>query len=90
MLFYLFLSLIALACYLVYTYYIKPRNQCKHYVKLFKSMGYRVYELPFKPLSATIYDLYNSDSQTKGDALYTNKTVFQDYDIIVTNIVHYP
>lgn len=40
---YLYLSLFLGAIYLFYVFYIKPKSLCKYYVKMLKSMGYKVY-----------------------------------------------
>lgn len=53
-------------------------------------MGYKVYRLPFKPFSATLYELYSQYGEQKGDACYANKHIYKDYDVIISNIVFYP
>ena len=47
--------LVAVATYLLYTFYYKPRQIHNQYLKTFKQLGYRVFDLPFKPFGAPIY-----------------------------------
>lgn len=53
----LLLSLLTIlvVTYLSYALYIKPLKERKHYVKLFKSKGYKVHEFPFSLFSAPYY-----------------------------------
>lgn len=83
-------TVVLLLTYIYFTFYLKPQKSCKRYSELLKSMGYRVYELPFRPFSATLYELYNEYSQTKGDPCYLNKEVFKNYDVVISNLLNYP
>lgn len=47
MLTYLLLALLLASLYFFYRYYFKPRAEIKRYVKIFKSLGYSVYEQQF-------------------------------------------
>jgi hypothetical protein len=52
-------ALVVVVTYLYLKFYLKPKQACKRYARMLKDMGYRVYELPFRPLGATLYQLYN-------------------------------
>ena len=41
--------------YWVYKWVIKPMKEKKRYAKLFRSHGYKVLELPFKPIGAPYF-----------------------------------
>jgi len=79
-----------LVAYFVNKYYIKPLKLRKHYLSTFKKLGYKVYELPFKPFGAPIYESHAYYSREKKDALYGSKYVYQGYDIVLGNILNLP
>ena len=62
-----------MAVYLFYSRYLLPKQQMAHYVKQFKSQGFRVLESPFNPLSAAYYDIIFKARTEKGDPFYHHK-----------------
>jgi len=49
---YFILSIIIVFSWLAYVFYFRPKKMIAYYKKTFESLGYRVYELPFKFLDA--------------------------------------
>lgn len=52
-------AVVVILTYVFFTFYMKLKKACQRYSAKLKEMGYRVYELPFRPFSATLYELYN-------------------------------
>lgn len=77
-------------CYFSYKLYIKPKKICEHYVKILKGLGYKVFTFPFQPFSVPFFQQYINSFQTKGDSFYLSKNTLKSYDVIVTNLNHYP
>lgn len=50
-------------------------------------MGYKVYNTPFTPLGIPFLSVIQKDTK-EGDALKVCKTIYRDYDVILTNSVH--
>ena len=86
----LWIALIFLVAYLLNKFYLQPMRVRKQYMKTLKNLGYRVYELPYKPLGAPIFESMAKYEVEQKDALYGNKYVYQGYDVIMTNILNFP
>ena len=85
------LLLIALVLgYVLYRFYFWPRRVKKHYVKLFRSMGYKVYELPFSFMGAPLFEQMSRDFKNHQDAIYSLKHVYAGNDMVVGNVFGYP
>ena len=74
---------------LVTTYflYIMPYLEFKRYAKLIRSLGYSVYEAPFRPWSTTFNDDMKEDARDYDDACWKEKHIYNKYDVIIEN--HY-
>jgi hypothetical protein len=90
MLLLLSLALVLGLAYFLHKYYIKPLKLRRHYLNIFKKLGYKVYELPFKPFGAPNYDAHAYYTAQKKDALYGSKYVYQGYDVVLGNILNLP
>ena len=83
-------GIIFLLSFLFYYFYLKPMSIRKQYLKNLRALNYRVFELPFKPFGAPVYEVMQRYEKEKKDALYGNKYVYQGYDVVLTNILNYP
>lgn len=52
----LLLLIIGLLTYLIYVLYVRPIRLKAHYSKLFRDLGYKVYEKPYQMHTAPFYD----------------------------------
>ena len=50
------LILFFILVFFIHKYYEKHLRMRKYYLKIFKKLGYKVYELPFKPFGAPYYE----------------------------------
>lgn len=66
-----------------------PRSKINAYRKYFEEKGFRVYQFPYKMFTYPIIQTIYKDSK-KGDALYTYKHEFINYDVILANHLHHP
>lgn len=87
MLIYILLALILAVLYFFYRYYFKPKAEIRHYVKLFKSLGYSVYEQQFNFFGVSVGTDWENGEKNHKDALYTEKNVYSQVDISVGNIL---
>ena len=54
----------------VHHFYLSPFFEAKRYAKLIRSLGYTVYEAPFRPWSTTFNDDMKEDALLHKDACY--------------------
>lgn len=90
MMIYLYLSVFLGIISLLYVFYLRPKFLCKYYATMLKSMGYKVYEYPFKPLGVPIYEALEHYGEEKKDPLYEVKHLYQGYDVAVANMIQHP
>ena len=67
----------------------KPWRQHQWYVNSFKKNGYKVLEVPFRPLSITAFTVYDISDKTV-DAMAFPKNRYPDYDVVVMNTINRP
>ena len=82
--------IVSVATYLAWKLYFKPKKMRRHYTELFRKNGYKVAELPFKPLATPYYDQWVQAFEQKQDSFYFHKHEYFNYDIIVSNIINNP
>jgi len=82
--------LIILAIYLTYKWVIYPRKELARYAKLFKTHGYKVIEMPFKPYSAPFFIQFVEDKDKHSDPIYTHRHIYPTNDIILSNLLTKP
>ena len=82
-------TIFSLAWFL-YKWVIRPMKQKRHYAKLFRDKGFKVLELPFKPLGAPYFEMITKAFKENKDSFYHNKHHFHEYDLIVTNVLQHP
>ena len=71
MLTYIVLALLLAVLYFFYRYYFQPKAEIKRYVKLFKSLGYSVYEQQFSFFGVSVGTDWDNGEKIHKDALYT-------------------
>jgi hypothetical protein len=84
---YILLALFLLACFIGYKYYFKPKAEIKRYVRVFKSLGYTVYEQPFQFFGLSVVFDYERGKKLHKDAMYYERTVYSQVDIAIGNIL---
>lgn len=87
---YLWLTLSLLLLFLAYFFYFKPKKLCKHYAKLLRERGYKVYEFPFMPFNCPFISQFQKNQIEKKDPLYSFKYEMQGYDVVVSNSLYHP
>lgn len=73
----------------VYIFLIEPRKRINSYQKAFEKRGYRVFCFPYKPFTYPIIQTIYKDS-LQGDAFYSYKNIFCNYDVLIGNQLHLP
>ena len=83
----LILALLLPLCllYVFYFYYLKPRAEIKRYTKIFRALGYKVYEQEFSFLNISIINYCEKGLRDHRDVLYIKRTVYPEVDISIGN-----
>lgn len=79
--------MLILVALFVYKLILVPRRLYNFYLKKLQEMGYKVYATPFTPLGIPFMPMIERDKK-EGDALKICKTIYRDYDVVLTNSVH--
>ena len=83
----IYLIVLTVLVFLFYKCFWQPKKTHQWYVDNFRNQGYRVLDVPFKPFSLPIMDIYDV-SPTSKDAMAFAKKRFPDYDVVVTNMMN--
>jgi hypothetical protein len=83
------LAVVGLA-YLFYRFYYQPYSVIKHYVKVFRAKGYKVYKFPFHFMGVPLFDQLLADTHTHKDAIYSFKHTYAGHDMVVGNMMGSP
>ena len=71
--------------FLSYRFYWQPRQLQREYARAFKKAGYRVLEVPFRPLTMTLQHFIDYGKKSK-DAMKKVKEIFPQYDVVIMNM----
>jgi hypothetical protein len=74
----------------IYRWIVAPMRLKSHYARLFRAKGYRVLELPFKPVGAPYYEDLAREAETHHDAFYNHKHSYYNYDLVISNVLDRP
>ena len=72
---------------LTYQCYWKPKKLHQKYVESFRKQGYKVLEIPFRPLALTFLEIYDF-TETTTDAFKVTKEKYPGHDVVVMNIAN--
>jgi hypothetical protein len=84
---YFILILLILVLLVGYKYYYQPKAEIRRYMKIFKDLGYSVYEQSFQIFGMSFLNDYERGKKLYNDAQYYERTVYSQVDIVVGNIV---
>ena len=84
---YVLTAVLIMASWFAYACIIRPKRAYQNYVREFEKRGYRVYQIPFKPLAFPYLDIVEKDEKS-GDALKILKNVYPKYDVVISNILN--
>jgi hypothetical protein len=79
--------LFGLALFVGYKYYYQPKTEKRRYMKIFKSLGYSVYEQPFQFFGISYIKDNQRGKNLHKDVKYYEKTVYSQVDISIGNIL---
>lgn len=86
MLYVLATILLLLSLFLYYRFSYKPRKLIKHYEKLLKELGYRVYVQPFQVFGISFFEINKKNVKLHNDAQYDEQNIFPHIDAVIGNI----
>ena len=81
---------IILAVYVFYAFYYSPKKTLRWYKDTLEELGYKVKMHPFKFLGAGFLSNFVTSTEKHGDAFYSYKMEFQQYDCLLYNTVGTP
>jgi hypothetical protein len=84
------ISFLVLIVYLLYSWIIYPKKMMAHYTRMFKSQGYRVIELPFRPFGSSFLEQLFEDQEKNKDPYYTHKRSYSGVDVLIGNSLNHP
>ena len=82
------IGLLLIVVFLLLQHVVVPWRKQKWYVQQFKKSGYKVLEVPFKPLGLGFTQIYDLELSTK-DSLLKCKEQYSHYDVAVMNAMNY-
>lgn len=75
-----------LALFAYYKFSYKPRALIKHYEKMLKDLGYKVYVQPFQVFGISFVEANEHSLKLYKDAQYCERTIFPQVDIVIGHI----
>ncbi len=84
---YIILGIIILVGFILYRFYYKPKSEIAKHIVIYKSLGYSVYEVPFAFMGLSFMNMWQKGISQHKDALYFEKTVFPQVDIVIGNVL---
>ena len=75
----------SIALCLLYWFYWQPKQMHQHYVQAFKKAGYRVLEMPYRPLGISALKFLDTRKEAR-DVLWRAKETLPQYDVAVLNV----
>ena len=83
----IYLTILLILALFFYRCYWEPKKRHQWYVENFRKQGYKVLEVPFRPLAITFLKIYDLSPNTK-DAMRVPKETYPQYDVCVMNTMN--